>query len=111
MSTYMSCFTHCPKSLPIDLTCAGLWQFIEILDCARILEWHKCSLDEVLQRLRRRRVCGVARPQRDVCPQGHQPVFVLDREHRAFAHGRVLRERALHLHRMHPLPAYLYEVV
>jgi hypothetical protein len=33
--------------------------------------------------------------QRHVGPQRHQPVFVLDREHRAFPDSRVLRKRAL----------------
>src|SRR5437773_1116116 len=52
-------FTRYPKPLSIDLVCAGLWQFVEILDRARILEWHKCSLDEILQRFCHSRVRGV----------------------------------------------------
>src|SRR5258706_4385902 len=49
---------HYPKPLAIDLVGAGLREFVEILDRARILESHERSLDEVLhQRSTRRRIC------------------------------------------------------
>ncbi len=97
--------------LAVDLAGAGLRQFVDEGDFARVFIWQQFRLDVVLQRF-----CRLRRVERAVvhhhdCLQPHAPVRQFGGEHRAFPDIGVLGEAQLDFERIHPLAGDFYQVV